>query len=155
MRYGKKWLEIFCALLLAGMILVPFLQVLSRDLLGTSIPGSGELTRFLLICLVFSSYPLVIASGENIQMSELRDALPAMPRRWLNRLIMVASIIICLFVAYSAATTVQTNFNRATPVLKIPYWIFFGTTVLGLLGAALVHLLQGTSTIDNKSDSGV
>lgn len=155
MRYGKKWLEIFCALLLAGMILVPFLQVLSRDLLGTSIPGSGELTRFLLICLVFSSYPLVIASGENIQMSELRDALPVMPRRWLNRLIMAASIIICLFVAYSAATTVQTNFNRATPVLKIPYWIFFGTTVLGLLGAALVHLLQGASTTDNKSDSGV
>ncbi|MDR5906493.1 TRAP transporter small permease [Franzmannia qiaohouensis] len=124
------------------MILVPFAQVLSRDLFGVSIPGSGELTRFLLICLVFSSYPLVVGSNENILMSELQDALPQTPKFILRKFITILSIAACLFVCYSAATTIISSFHRTTPVLKIPYWIFFSTTTLGFLLAALIHFYK-------------
>ncbi|WP_148253409.1 TRAP transporter small permease [Aidingimonas lacisalsi] len=155
MRTGKRLLEIFCLALLAGMIFVPFLQVITRSVFGFSIPGSGELTRFLLICLVFSSYPLAISSGENIEMAELRETLPSKLKIALYKVIALLSILACLFIAYAAFITVLANLNKATPVLKIPYWIFFSTTFLGFAGAAFMHFRQGLRSRHPKHSIGI
>lgn len=155
MRTGKKLLEFFCLALLAGMIFIPFIQVITRSVFGFSIPGAGELTRFLLICLVFSSYPLAISSGENIEMAELREMLPTKIRLPLYKLIALLSIIACLFIAYAASITVLANINKATPVLKIPYWIFFSTTFLGFAGAAFIHLRLGLRSPRPQHSTGI
>tara|TARA_R110001606_G_scaffold199124_2_gene346760 strand:- start:79 stop:546 length:468 start_codon:yes stop_codon:yes gene_type:complete len=155
MRTGKRLLEVFCLALLAGMIIVPFMQVITRSVFGFSIPGAGELTRFLLICLVFSSYPLAISSGENIEMAELRETLPSTLKTWLYKIIALLSIITCLFIAYAAFITVEANLNKATPVLKIPYWIFFSTTFLGFAGAAFMHFHQGFKSPRPKPSIGL
>lgn len=155
MKIGKRLLEIFCLALLAGMITVPFIQVITRSMFGFSIPGAGELTRFLLICLVFSSYPLVISSGENIEMAELRETLPDRIRIPLKGIIAMLSIAACLFIAYAAFITIEANLNKATPVLKIPYWIFFSATFLGFSGAAFMHFRQGVKSSQPKPDIGI
>ncbi|MCG7601100.1 TRAP transporter small permease [Halomonas sp. McH1-25] len=148
-------MEIFCLALLAGMIFVPFMQVITRSAFGLSIPGAGELTRFLLICLVFSSYPLAISSGENIEMAELRETLPKKLRMPIYKIIALLSILACLFIAYAASITVLANLNKATPVLKIPYWLFFSTTFLGFAGAAFIHLRQGLKSTRPKNNIGI
>lgn len=154
LRSGKNLLEIFCLALLAGMIFVPFMQVITRSIFGFSIPGAGELTRFLLICLIFSSYPLAISSGENIEMAELREMLPGKLKILLCKVIALLSIVACLFIAYAAFITVLANLNKATPVLKIPYWIFFLTTLLGFVGAAFMHFRQGLKSPRPKHSTG-
>ena len=101
------------------------------------------MTRFLLICLVFCAYPLVVPSGENIVMDEFqRRCLPALraggrlpdhglpPRRPPPSSPM------------SPAITISKNLNNATPTLSIPFWIFLGSTFFGFAGAALVHLID-------------
>ena len=138
----RKLLEIVSVLLLAALVAVPFIQIIAREVLGSAIVGAEELTRFLLICTVFVAYPLVVASHENIVMSELLDALPARAGRALRFVILAAGIATCGFLGWVAFQNIMGNMRGATPTLKIPFWIFMGATTFGFAGACLVHLVQ-------------
>ncbi|MFN7104358.1 MAG: TRAP transporter small permease [Pseudorhizobium sp.] len=70
MGIADRILTVVVALLTAGLVLVPTTQVVMRSIFALPFIGAEELTRFLLICLVFCSYPLVVANGENIVMGE-------------------------------------------------------------------------------------
>ncbi|TKA97206.1 TRAP transporter small permease [Cereibacter changlensis] len=136
----RRLLEILCVLLLAALVAVPFIQVIMRDVFGAAIVGAEELTRFLLICTVFIAYPLVIDSGENIVMGELREALPPRLRSMVGMLISVCAITTCGFLAWVTVDNISANLKNATPTLKIPFWLFMGATAFGFAGACLVHL---------------
>lgn len=138
----RKPLEVICVLLLAALVAVPFIQIIAREVLGSAIVGAEELTRFLLICTVFTAYPLVVASHENIVMSELLDNLPARPQRAVRFLILAAGLATCGFLGWVAFQNIMGNMRGATPTLKIPFWIFMAATTFGFAGAALVHLVQ-------------
>lgn len=138
----RKPLEIVCVLLLAALVGVPFIQIIAREILGSAIVGAEELTRFLLICTVFAAYPLVVASRENIVMSELLDALPPKAARAVRFVILCAGIATCGFLAWVAFDNIMGNMRGATPTLKIPFWVFMGATTFGFAGACLVHLVQ-------------
>lgn len=138
----KRLLELACVLLLGALIAVPFLQVIMRDLMGRAIIGAEELTRFLLICNVFVAYPLVVAAGENIVMTEMQEGLPDRLRAGLVRVIALASVIACAFVAVVVAMNIAANMTNATPTLKIPFWLFLGAAFIGFAGAAILHLIH-------------
>ena len=138
----RKPLEIVCVLLLAALIAVPFIQIIAREVMGSAIVGAEELTRFLLICTVFTAYPLVTASHENIVMSELLDNLPGRLQRAVRFVILAAGIATCGFLAFVAFQNITGTMRGATPTLKIPFWVFMGATTFGFAGACLVHLVQ-------------
>lgn len=138
----KRSLELVCVLLLLALVAVPFIQVIMRDVFGAAIIGAEEFTRFLLICTVFVSYPLVVENGENIVMGEIREALPDLLGRAINLLISVSAVAACGFVAVVVLLNISSNFGNATPTLKIPFWIFLGAAFLGFAGGAVVHLLH-------------
>lgn len=138
----RKSLEALCAALLGGLIAVPFVQIVMRYVFHSPIVGAEELTRFLLICTVFLSYPLVVESGENIVMGEIREALPHKLRRALTMLATIAGAAVCAFLAIVALTNITANMNNATPTLKIPFWLFLGSAFLGFAGAAGFHILH-------------
>ena len=81
MTIARRFLAAFCVLVLAALVMVPFIQVMMRDVAGAAIIGAEEFTRFLLIVLVFAAYPLVVAERENIVMSEFHEAMPPALRR--------------------------------------------------------------------------
>jgi len=132
----------FCALVLIALVAVPFAQVVLRDVFGAPIVGAEEFTRFLLIILVFTAFPIVVMQHENIVMAEFREALPPRLRRALAFLITLSAALAAGFVAYVAWVTIFKNLNNATPTLKIPFWLFLGSTFLGFALAALVHMLD-------------
>ncbi len=142
MLIARKCLAAFCGLVLAALVLVPFVQVLMRDVAGAAIIGAEEFTRFLLIVLVFAAYPLVVAERENIVMSEFHEAMPPALRRAVAFLITATTAAAAAFVAYVAWFTIFKNLNNATPTLKIPFWIFLGSTFFGFAVAALLHLID-------------
>jgi TRAP-type C4-dicarboxylate transport system permease small subunit len=113
-----------------------------RSVFGLPFIGAEELSRFLLICLVFIAFPLVVAHGENIVMGELKAALPAALRRVLDLSISLVAIGSSAFIAWVTWETIFRNLRNATPTLKIPFWVFLGATLLGFAGAALVHLVH-------------
>lgn len=143
MHLIRRLLEGVCALLLAGIVLVPLVQVILREVFISPMVGAEEFTRFLLVCLVFMAYPLVVDNGENIVMAEPRESLPVWLRRPIKMLILICVILASAFIAYATFMTVQANLGNTTPTLKIPFWLFLGSTLLGLIGACLLHVVHG------------
>lgn len=142
MRLPERVLTAVVAILVAGLVLVPTAQVVMRNAFTLPFIGAEELTRFLLICLVFCAYPLVVQNGENIVMGEIKAALPARLRAVVNVSISLSAIAITGFLAWVTATNISRNLSNATPTLGIPFWIFLGATLFGFAGAVLVHLIH-------------
>jgi TRAP-type C4-dicarboxylate transport system permease small subunit len=128
--------------IIAVMILLPAVQVVLREVVGMPFVGAEELTRFMLICLVFVTFPYVIASGANIRMEELSQYLPHALQRVLTIVIAATGAIALAVAAASVAVATARNLNNATPTLGIPYWVFFSAAFLGFLAAALECTLQ-------------
>jgi TRAP-type C4-dicarboxylate transport system permease small subunit len=114
----------------------------AAGVVGMPFVGAEELTRFMLICLVFVTFPYVIASGANIRMEELSQYLPHALQRVLTILIAATGAIVLAVAAASVAVATFRNLNNATPTLGIPYWVFFSAAFLGFLAAALECTLQ-------------
>ncbi|VVS96992.1 TRAP transporter small permease [Rhizobium sp. EC-SD404] len=142
MRLPERILTVFVVIIMAGLVLVPTAQVIMRGVFVLPFIGAEEFTRFLLICLIFCAYPLVVEHGENIVMGEFKAALPDRPKRMLNLLISLSALAATGFMGYVTATNISRNLANATPTLGIPFWIFLGAAFFGFAGAAIVHLLH-------------
>ena len=142
MRIPERILTAFVVIIMAGLVLVPTAQVIMRGVFVLPFIGAEEFTRFLLICLIFCAYPLVIEHGENIVMGEFKAAMPKRMRGVVNWTISLTAIGVTGFLAYVTATNISKNLTNATPTLGIPFWIFLGATLFGFGGAAVVHLLH-------------
>ena len=142
MRIAERILTAFVVIIMAGLVLVPTAQVIMRGVFVLPFIGAEEFTRFLLICLIFCAYPLVIEHGENIVMGEFKAAMPKRLRGVVNWTISLTAIGVTGFLAYVTATNISKNLTNATPTLGIPFWIFLGATLFGFAGAAVVHLLH-------------
>ena len=142
MRIPERILTAFVVIIMAGLVLVPTAQVIMRSVFVLPFIGAEEFTRFLLICLIFCAYPLVVEHGENIVMGEFKAAMPARLRGVLNVTISLSAIAITGFLAWVTATNISNNLKNSTPTLGIPFWIFLGATLFGFAGAAVVHLLH-------------
>lgn len=142
MSIARKALTAFCVLVLVALVATPFIQVLMRDVVGAAIVGAEEFTRFLLIVLVFTAFPLVVAHHENIVMAELHEILPRRARRGLLVVITLAAAVSAAFLAWVTWGTIFRNLSNATPTLKIPFWIFLGSTFFGFAVAAAIHAFE-------------
>ncbi|WP_457660470.1 TRAP transporter small permease [Sinorhizobium medicae] len=142
MRLPERVLTIVVVTVMSGLIIVPTAQVIMRGVFRLPFIGAEELTRFLLICLVFLSYPLVVGHGENIVMGELKAAMPMKARAIVNVAISVVAIAVTGFIGWVTASNITRNLANATPTLGIPFWIFLGATLFGFAAAALIHLLH-------------
>jgi len=142
MRIAERVLTIMVVIIMAGLVLVPTAQVIMRGVFVLPFIGAEEFTRFLLICLIFCAYPLVVLNGENIVMGEFKNALPARLKSVVNWTISLSAFAATAFIAWVTATNISKNLNNATPTLGIPFWIFLGATLLGFTGAAIIHLIH-------------
>jgi len=129
----RQLARLVALVLIAVMILLPAVQVVLREIVGTPFVGAEELTRFMLICVVFITFPYVVASGANIRLEELLQHLPRTPRRLFQLAIAGSGAITVAIGAGAIAVAMMRNLNNATPTLGIPYWIFFSAGFAGFL----------------------
>jgi TRAP-type C4-dicarboxylate transport system permease small subunit len=136
-----KALNAIVVLILLALLAVPLLQIVLRYFFGTPLVGAEELTRFLMILLVFLAYPLVVRAGENIVMGELRTMLPAGWQRGLNLATSLIAVAGCGFLAWVTWNSIFLNLGNKTPTLGIPFYLFLGAALVAFAGATLVHLV--------------
>jgi TRAP-type C4-dicarboxylate transport system permease small subunit len=130
-------------LVLVGlMILIPAVQVGLREVVELPFIGAEELTRFMLICVVFITFPYVVVSGSNIRLEELLQQFPRPVKRTLQALIAASGAIVFGIGAAAIAIATLRNLTNATPTLGIPYWVFFSAAFLGFLLASVECALQ-------------
>jgi TRAP-type C4-dicarboxylate transport system permease small subunit len=129
--------------LLAVLIVTPLLQIAMRGVFNVPMAGAEELTKYFLICLTFIAASYVSAEGGQIRMEEFQVLLP--PRsRWILQLIIETCAVGFFAVLFAASlVTVSRNMNSVTPVIEMPFWLFFAPLVVGsflLLVEALLLL---------------
>jgi TRAP-type C4-dicarboxylate transport system permease small subunit len=138
----RQFTRVSALVLIAFMILVPAVQVALRELAGVPFVGAEELTRFMLICAVFITFPYVVVSGSNIRLEELLQHLPSVVRRGFQVLIAATGAVVLGIGAAAIAVATMRNMNNATPTLGIPYWVFFSAAFLGFLLSAVECVVQ-------------
>jgi TRAP-type C4-dicarboxylate transport system permease small subunit len=138
-RRALRWTSL---VLVAVMIALPAIQVVLREIIQLPFIGAEELTRFMLICVVFLTLPYVVVSGANIRLEEGLHLLPRPVRRLIHIAIGATGVLTFGVAAAAIAVATMRNLQNATPTLGIPYWVFFSATFVGFLVAAVEFALQ-------------
>jgi TRAP-type C4-dicarboxylate transport system permease small subunit len=120
-------------LLLAALIVTPLAQITMRGVFNVPLAGAEELAKYFLICLTFLAAAWVTHEGGQIRMEEFQFLLPPRPRWILQLVIEVSGIAVFGVVFVACVVTVTRNLNSVTPILEIPFWLFFAPLVLGSL----------------------
>ena len=119
--------------LLAALIVTPLAQITMRGVFNVPLAGAEELAKYFLICLTFVAASYVTREGGQIRMEEFQALVPPRPR-WVLQLVIEACGIAVFGVLFVASVvTVTRNLNSVTPVLEIPFWLFFAPLVVGSL----------------------
>ncbi|HEX6411499.1 MAG TPA: TRAP transporter small permease [Burkholderiales bacterium] len=120
-------------LLLAALIVTPLAQITMRGVFNVPLAGAEELAKYFLICLTFIAASYVTREGGQIRMEELQARLPRRPRWVLQMLIEISGVAVFGVLFVASAVTVSRNMNSVTPVLEMPFWMFFAPLVIGSL----------------------
>lgn len=124
------------------MIILTFIDVFLRYLLGSSLPGTTEITGLLMVVVVFASIAMtqwqkshVVMDIFTSRLSERNAALLAV----VTSLWSLATTAACIGIALDYALTTP----ALTLVLRLPLWpfILFMTFGFFLLGLAILHEL--------------
>jgi TRAP-type C4-dicarboxylate transport system permease small subunit len=118
-------------LLLAALIVTPLAQITLRGVFNVPLAGAEELAKYFLICLTFLAASYVTREGGQIRMEEFQFLLPPKPRWILQLVIEVCGIAVFGVLLVASVVTVTRNMNSVTPVLEIPFWLFFAPLVAG------------------------
>ncbi|HET7297805.1 MAG TPA: TRAP transporter small permease [Burkholderiales bacterium] len=119
--------------LLAALIVTPLAQITMRGLFNVPLAGAEELAKYFLICLTFIAASYVTREGGQIRMEELQARLPRRPRWVLQMLIEISGVAVFGVLFVASVVTVSRNMNSVTPVLEMPFWLFFAPLVVGSL----------------------
>jgi len=120
-------------LLLAALIVTPLAQITMRGVFNVPLAGAEELAKYFLICLTFVAASYVTREGGQIRMEEFQFLLPPKPRWILQLVIEISGVAVFGVLFVASVVTVTRNLNSVTPVLEIPFWLFFAPLVVGSL----------------------
>ena len=130
-------------LALFALVVLPFTQVIMRDIFHAPVAGLEEATRWGLIGLVYLALPLLLSTNEQIRFGELVGYLPRRARTVLERVHLLVAAA-CLIVLIDAAVgSALKNASNRTPMLDIPFRLFIAPMVIGLAVTAIGSLYFG------------
>jgi TRAP-type C4-dicarboxylate transport system permease small subunit len=119
--------------LLAALIVTPLAQITMRGVFNVPLAGAEELAKYFLICLTLLAASYVTREGGQIRMEEFQALLPPRPRWLLQLAIEVCGVAVFGVLFVASVVTVTRNLNSVTPVLEMPFWLFFAPLVAGSL----------------------
>ena len=90
-----KALPVLAASLLIAIVLINVANVMMRYVFGAAIGWAEEVMAFLMVAVVFLSFPAVTLDGNHIRMDLLVDRLCSpRSRRWLDKLSTILSVLV-------------------------------------------------------------
>lgn len=133
-QWTIKATEVMCSLLLGGMVVIVFANVVARYYLSASLAWSEELARFMLIWLVFLGAVLAYVHNEHLGLDILVNNIP----RRLAQLVTVLADILVLLALYLLAKggymmTVD-SWDWEAPATYIPFgYVYIVIPIAGVI----------------------
>jgi TRAP-type C4-dicarboxylate transport system permease small subunit len=147
LRWVFRWGSL---VMLVAMVVLPFLQVVAREVVGSPLIGAEELARFMLICTVFIALPYVAAGGANIRMEEILSLCPARFVRGVKITVAVVAIATFATAAIASLIAITSNLDNATPTLGMPYWLFLGAAFVSFTMTTVECVIQFVKVLQDR-----
>ena len=147
----RKWerrvdavLGIGASILLFGMMLLTFVDVVARYLFNRPIRGGFEMTELVLLVLIFAGLPLVSHADEHVTMDFIDRMLPARAVAILIRVVHALVAAVFFFLTWQVLIKAGriAGYGDTTDVLRISVgpFVYFMAAMIFL--TALVHVFK-------------
>ena len=137
-------LGVAASVLLFGMMLLTFADVVARYLLNLPIRGAFEVTELTLLVLIFAGLPLVSHADEHVTMDFIDRVLPPGGQRALVRIVHAICAAIMFFLTWQVWIKAGkiSGYGDTTDVLRITVgpFVYFMDAMIALTG--LVHVYK-------------
>ena len=137
MKVVKKIADNFegycCAVMLAVMSVVVFLQVIFRFVIKASLPWSEELSRYLLVYITYFGCAYGIKTGAHLGVEAFVLILPKTVQKAINVLVQIGGLVVCVLILKFGADIVfsQMQSGQLSPAMRLPMWRIFSASPIG------------------------
>lgn len=118
--------------LLSGMVLVVFLQVLTRYLLDIALIWSEEIARLLFISLIFIGAAVLARRREHLTVTVFVDLLPERFRHLADAIASGVGLVVSWYLVVGAWDTFLREWDQLTPALQFPMGVVFGLILVSV-----------------------
>jgi TRAP-type transport system small permease protein len=143
-RQADAVLGILASILLFGMMLLTFADVVARYLLNRPIRGGFEITELTLLVLIFAGLPLVSHADEHVTMDFIDRFLPArVVGAWIRVMhVVIAAIMFFLTWQVWIRAMRVSSYGDTTDVLRIVLGPFVYVMAVMIALTGLVHVVK-------------
>lgn len=145
---AERWLAILAGVILIGLVVLTFADVVMRYLFSAPIAGRQDLVEIGMVAVLSIAAPYAWRIGDHITV----DVLPDFPWRWARstRRLLVRLIVISLLglLSYTMFQRIEEAalFNEATNIILIPHQPFLALMAI----AFAVHIVTVVSEWFNR-----
>jgi TRAP-type C4-dicarboxylate transport system permease small subunit len=137
-------IQVVLAFALLFAIVLNFINVVDRYLLGASILWADEIEIYLVLWITFLGAVVVSWRRAHLRMDVLLVSMPP----WVQTSVRAAELTLltglCAFVAYHSLdyTSRMFRIGRASDTAGLPLWLIHGALVIGFAGMSIIALYR-------------
>lgn len=137
--------EILGAGLMIAMVIILFIQVVSRFIFSSSLSWSEELARYMFIWMIYLCLGSVALRGEHIVIDVLILRMGPRLRRSVLTLALIIAFALNVLVLWTAADIafVFQQLGQTSPALSLPMWLVYAALPVGMLISAIRTVQSG------------
>ena len=144
MKVVKKIADNFegycCAVMLAVMSVVVFLQVIFRFVIKASLPWSEELSRYL----TYFGCAYGIKTGAHLGVEAFVLILPKTVQKAINVLVQIGGLVVCVLILKFGADIVfsQMQSGQLSPAMRLPMWTIYSAIPIGMAFCVIRYAIE-------------
>lgn len=147
---GFQVFEALLVIMLLGLVVIVFTNVVMRYGFNTGIMVTEEVSRFLFVWMVFLGAVVVARNKGHLGVDMFVVALPPHLQRGCHVVVGVLTLACCIVFAWGATRQAMLNVHNYAPISGIPMvWTYAAAAVSGL-GLAILTTLQTVQVLLGK-----
>jgi len=146
----NRWIVIA---MMAVMVLLVFMNVVSRYIFNHSIIWAEEVSQYLMVWVAFLGAGLALRQGRHVAVEMLQDRLPPTARRMTRHLVALLLIVFMGILTVLGFRFAHFAWDQETPVLNIPQGIPYLAVPIGALLLVMHFFFLYQAYIDRRYDT--
>jgi C4-dicarboxylate transporter DctQ subunit len=141
----EKLEEVFLVLTMVVMVVLIFVQVISRYVFEASLSWSEELARYVHIWQIWIGASFAIRKREHIKVEAFKKLFNETGQKVIELISIILWFALAVFLAIAGTDLVATIFSRGqnSPAMQMPMWMVYSAIPLGglLMSIRLIQQL--------------